>query len=87
MRRRVLVCYHVLLVCDHLPHRSSLANNIGVDAIRPPPNFSYSYPQAAIDIERKAFGANGRDQWPPDDSRYPSGASTPEVFTDVRIEF
>ncbi|KAK0100870.1 hypothetical protein ONS95_007317 [Cadophora gregata] len=56
------------------PHPRVLHTPQGVNVVRPPAVFSYSYPQTAIDLDLRAFN-NGQIVSP-----QPSIASTPEVF-------
>jgi hypothetical protein len=59
-----------------------LISNTGVDVIRPPPSFNYSYPGVMRDLERHGFGAAWCDRRERGNAS-PSIASTPEVFTSV----
>ena len=57
---------------------------LGVDIIRKPVYFSYSYPQAQIDLDREAFGEHGGDRGL-QDPLVSSVASTLEVFSSVSL--
>lgn len=61
-----------------------LTLHIGVDIIRPPASFNYSYPGVMHDLERHGFGAAWRDRRQRGNIQQ-SVASTPEVFTSVRV--
>jgi hypothetical protein len=54
----------------------------GVDVVRPPPAFNYSYPGVMRDLERHGFGAAWCDRRQRGNITE-SIASTPEVFTSV----
>ena len=59
----------------HLP--KSCLTHTGVNVVRPPAVFSYSYPQTAIELDLQAFN-EGQSYSP-----QPSITSTPEVFNSV----
>jgi hypothetical protein len=61
-----------------------LISNTGVDVIRPPPSFNYSYPGVMRDLERHGFGAAWCDRRERGNASQ-SVASTPEVFTSVNL--
>jgi hypothetical protein len=61
-----------------------LTYNVGVDIVRPPPYFSYSYPGIMDDLERHGFGAAWGDRRQRGNV-VESTASTPEVFTSVNL--